>query len=394
MSPVNALPPNSKGFHDVFGNAWEWTEDYFSALPGFQVHPFYEDFSTPCFDGLHHVITGGSFMSTGNEASVHARFHFRPHFYQHASFRLVEAVDAIGEMVTTDMDAPGPYVGNYPFRRSHSSLLAQLQQGASGQAGNSHGAVTIDQLTSQYFGTLPSVFPASLQYANVAKNITAYLQNHMEGGLQGKRILDVGCAVGALTFAFAQCQAESVIGIDHNKAAIDLAKGILKEREIQYNLPFAPGSKETQQMVTMLSADATIVDVAASKVSFRQADAMCLPAEMQGFDIVVLQNVLSTVSSPNSVLGRLAGVRGLLRTGGMLVVLDKYDWVEERTPRSLWIGGYTEGGKYIHPVQALTERLKDEFDFQHKEEVSIVWRETLQSFKGEQLYLTVYKRTK
>lgn len=31
---------------------------YFSALTGFQVHPFYEDFSTPCFDGLHHVIQG------------------------------------------------------------------------------------------------------------------------------------------------------------------------------------------------------------------------------------------------------------------------------------------------------------------------------------------------
>jgi formylglycine-generating enzyme required for sulfatase activity len=47
------------------GNAWEWTSDYFAALPGFEVHPFYEDFSTPCFDGLHHVIQGGSFISTG-----------------------------------------------------------------------------------------------------------------------------------------------------------------------------------------------------------------------------------------------------------------------------------------------------------------------------------------
>lgn len=27
MSPVNALPENKKGFHDVFGNAWEWMED-------------------------------------------------------------------------------------------------------------------------------------------------------------------------------------------------------------------------------------------------------------------------------------------------------------------------------------------------------------------------------
>jgi formylglycine-generating enzyme required for sulfatase activity len=64
-SPVAALPANSKGFHDVFGNSWHWTEDFFSPLHGFEVHPFYEDFSTPCFDGLHHIIQGGSFMSTG-----------------------------------------------------------------------------------------------------------------------------------------------------------------------------------------------------------------------------------------------------------------------------------------------------------------------------------------
>lgn len=25
MSPVTALPANDRGFHDVFGNAWDWT---------------------------------------------------------------------------------------------------------------------------------------------------------------------------------------------------------------------------------------------------------------------------------------------------------------------------------------------------------------------------------
>ena len=126
MSPVDAYKPNSKGFSDVFGNAWEWTEDYFAPLPGFEVHPFYEDFSTPCFDGLHNVIQGGSFISTGDEASVHSRFHFRPHFYQHASFRVVEQVSP--QMLTSDTDAPGPFVGNYPFRRSHEKMLESMQQ--------------------------------------------------------------------------------------------------------------------------------------------------------------------------------------------------------------------------------------------------------------------------
>ena len=36
-SPVNALPPSTKGFHDTMGNSWEWAEDHFAAFPGFKV---------------------------------------------------------------------------------------------------------------------------------------------------------------------------------------------------------------------------------------------------------------------------------------------------------------------------------------------------------------------
>lgn len=34
QNPVNDLPPSEKGFHDVFGSAWEWAEDHFAAFPG------------------------------------------------------------------------------------------------------------------------------------------------------------------------------------------------------------------------------------------------------------------------------------------------------------------------------------------------------------------------
>lgn len=73
---------------DIFGNLWQWCEDHFHPLPGFAVHPLYEDFSTPCFAGEHQMILGGSFISTGTETSPWARFQFRPHFFQHAGFRL------------------------------------------------------------------------------------------------------------------------------------------------------------------------------------------------------------------------------------------------------------------------------------------------------------------
>ena len=90
-SPVDALPVNdsSTKCYDVMGNVWEWSLDLISALPGFKCDKLYEDFTIPCMDGHHHIILGGSFISCGNEASVFARYHFRPHFYQHAGFRYV-----------------------------------------------------------------------------------------------------------------------------------------------------------------------------------------------------------------------------------------------------------------------------------------------------------------
>jgi formylglycine-generating enzyme required for sulfatase activity len=57
QSPVSELPPSKKGFHDAMGNAWEWAEDHYAAFPGFKVHPFYEDFSAPCFAGKHQLVS-------------------------------------------------------------------------------------------------------------------------------------------------------------------------------------------------------------------------------------------------------------------------------------------------------------------------------------------------
>ena len=81
-----------------------------AALPGFATHPLYEDFSTPCFDGQHALILGGSFASTGNEASVFSRFHFRPHFHNMLSFRVVRG-EPNPEL--TSHDAAPPYAGGW-----------------------------------------------------------------------------------------------------------------------------------------------------------------------------------------------------------------------------------------------------------------------------------------
>ena len=49
-------PASNTGFHDTFGNVWEWAEDHFNGLPGNKTHYLYDDFSSPCFDGRHNCI--------------------------------------------------------------------------------------------------------------------------------------------------------------------------------------------------------------------------------------------------------------------------------------------------------------------------------------------------
>ena len=87
--PVNMFEQGP--FFDVIGNVWQWTETPITGFPGFKVHPMYDDFSTPTFDGKHNLIKGGSWISTGNEATIHSRYAFRRHFYQHAGFRYIES---------------------------------------------------------------------------------------------------------------------------------------------------------------------------------------------------------------------------------------------------------------------------------------------------------------
>ncbi|CAF0742492.1 unnamed protein product [Rotaria sordida] len=105
-SESSVFSQSAAPFNDLYGNVWQWLGDHFHPLPGFKINRLYDDFSTPCFDGEHQMIAGGSFISTGDQASVHARFHFRPHFFQHAGARVVRTrSEAIGGQVEERLGA-------------------------------------------------------------------------------------------------------------------------------------------------------------------------------------------------------------------------------------------------------------------------------------------------
>jgi 5-histidylcysteine sulfoxide synthase len=109
---------------EILGNTWHWLIDQFNPLDGFKIDPLYDDFSTPCFDGRHQMIRGGSFISCGHEASMWARFHFRPHFYQHSGFRMAATLNGSNDNGATLLLKSKEYV--HPRRQN---ILDQMNTG-------------------------------------------------------------------------------------------------------------------------------------------------------------------------------------------------------------------------------------------------------------------------
>jgi len=94
-TPVGMNPKGATtdGFNDVYGNVWDWLMDDFYALPGYETHYLYEDFSEPYMDDKHAMLLGGAWASSGSSASKWYRLWFRKHFFQHAGFRLAQSLD-------------------------------------------------------------------------------------------------------------------------------------------------------------------------------------------------------------------------------------------------------------------------------------------------------------
>eukprot|EP00978_Attheya_sp_CCMP212_P016111 scaffold41953_cov53-Attheya_sp.AAC.3 len=206
QNPVNYFAPSHTGHRDTTGNVWEWTEDHFNPLKGFEVHHVYDDFSTPCFDGKHHMIVGGSFISTGDEASVFARFHFRPHFLQHSGFRLVASEDA---PPCTTLEQPVYFPG--------ATGPSSTDDDSSGN--NTSDPVNVyetDDLLHMYLGLH---YPTSGEAEGVDlmlmhKNAplhglrfpqrVAQLLTSLNPERTNNRALDIGCAVGGASFELAK----------------------------------------------------------------------------------------------------------------------------------------------------------------------------------------------
>jgi putative 4-mercaptohistidine N1-methyltranferase len=367
----------SNAFCDVFGNAWQWCEDHFAALPGFAVDPLYEDFSTPCFDGRHNLIMGGSFASTGGETSPWARFHFRRHFFQHAGFRLAQSVDPAGNLETTCQDAPPPHAGDGPCcsrkKQAAPPTRYESREGL-GQYLLLHFGSRGE--TSRYSFLPENCFDFPRRCANLLREAA------QRYGIRTGRALDLGCAVGRAAFELTR-DFQSIRGIDLSAEFIDAANVLREHGRLEYTIR-DEGEIRSHRVATVDP------EIERGRVQFETGDACALPEELGQFDAVLIANLLCRLRNPAACLARLGGRHGIVARGGLALIASPYSWTTDYTPPSAWLGGRAE--KDADSINGLHAVLDTEFDLIEESDEPLVIREHARKFEYIVSHATLWRR--
>jgi len=338
QSPVGSFPASPTGHHDAMGNAWEWTEDHFNPLNGFQIHAFYDDYSMPCFDGRHQMIMGGSFVSSRDSASGFCRSHFRPHFLQHSGFRLV----------SSSSPAPAALLNSSPSEEQEAPRPSK-SEGVTGAEVDGAAGYETQRLVDQYLGFH---FPASqddkvsaiISHSHAPEHAVRFSQQVAQllieatASSSGLRALDVGCAVGGTSFELAAGGFEEVVGIDNSAAFIAAAQRMQRGEAVRFKVPLEGELKAELCAQHEPNVDASVRE----RVSFRRGDACRLEedaAQLGSFDGAVIANLLCRLPDP---LACLDGLQAVIKPGGAVVIATPFSWLEEFTPKSKWLGGYAD----------------------------------------------------
>ena len=330
-------------FYDLIGNVWQWTETPIAGFSGFQVHPYYDDFSTPTFDTQHNLIKGGAWISTGNEATRDSRYAFRRHFFQHAGFRYVAAEQELEKpeaMYETD--------------------------------------AAVAQYCDAHYG--PDKFGVANFPAQLAQICIAAM-----GDRPKQRALDLGCAVGRASFELARAFS-AVTAIDFSARFIRIAFQMQDKGIIHYQLP------EEGEIVSF--HESRLSDFAlqetAGRVEFVQGDAHNLKPQFTGYDLVLAANLLDRLYDPAHFL---TTIHARINPGGLLVIASPYTWLEEFTSKEKWIGGIRRAGEPVTTLQGLQELLTTHFRMcEGPREIQFVVRETARKYQHSFAQLTIWER--
>lgn len=326
-------------FYDVLGNVWQWTETPITGFAGFKVHPAYDDFSTPTFDGKHNLIKGGSWISTGNEATYHSRYAFRRHFYQHAGIRLVES--------------------ETPLKIQHNEYETDEE-------------VTL--ACEKDWNSEPNF---SKQLSELIFNTVDFPEN--------KHIIDFNADTGRLAFELAT-KFGKVTAVDFSARFVKMSIQLRDNGFIRYT------TKDQGDLVHFREVVLRDYNLGNGKdeICFFQGDVNNLKPNFTGYDVLVLPDILQDIAKPRQFLKSLLE---RMNPDTMLIIASDYDWDLKKTEHKYWLGGYKKDGEPVTPLDALKKTLNNDFTL-HSEpvEMQLLLPQHSRKTVVKQMQITVWKR--
>ncbi len=333
------------GFFDILGNVWQWTESPIDGYDGFEIHPVYDDFSAPTFDGKHNLFKGGCWISTGNYAIKDSRYAFRRHFFQYSGLRYVEAAPL-----------PEPEVGVYET----------------------------DEMVAKYIEF--HYGENDLQVPNFPVACVQEIQKFLDG-VPTKKALDIGCATARSSFELAKTF-DQVDAVDFSVRLIETPTNLQKSGKQRY-VVIDEGELQSYREVKL--EDFPGYHEVKDKISFMQGDACNLTEKYDNYDLVFAGNLLDRLYDPGMFLQL---IKGRVNSGGLLVIVSPYRWLEEHTPRDRWLGGFkANNGESFTTREGLSAALTPDFSLINEpKDVPFVIRETTRKFQYGFSEFTVWKR--
>ncbi|MEM7453625.1 MAG: 5-histidylcysteine sulfoxide synthase [Planctomycetota bacterium] len=334
------------GFFDVLGNVWQWTETPIDGFDGFEVHPAYDDFSAPTFDGKHNLFKGGCWISTGNYAIKDSRYAFRRHFFQFSGLRYVEA-EALPEPETSVYET--------------------------------------DSMVSQYIEFHWG--EQNFDVPNFPVTCVNEIRKHI-GERSTQRALDIGCATARSAFELATIF-DHVDAVDFSVRLLEAPVNLQNSGRQRYVIK-EEGELHLFREILLDNFEgyAGVKD----KIALMQGDACNLVEKYDDYDLVFAGNLLDRLYDPACFLNL---IKERIRPGGLLVLASPYTWTEEHTPRDRWLGGFKAAtGESYTTLEGLTETLAPEFSMTAEPvDIPFVIRHHKRKFQYGISELTVWTKT-
>jgi len=297
--------------YDVIGNVWQWTETPITGFPGFEVHPIYDDFSTPTFDGKHNLIKGGSWISTGNEATRHSRYAFRRHFYQHAGFRMVQSNQ------------------NLNIRTDEYETDIEVAESCESQWGDFFN----NQICFQ---------------SNLSDLIVSHVQNKTI-----RKVLVLNVETGRLAFEMAQ-HYDKIDALDFSARFIRIPIQMQENGLARY---LAKHEGKLNYYRELLISNTKFESVK-HRIMFMQDNPNNIKPIYSFYDLIVVPNLLEKLIDP---LHFLSEIHHRINEGGFLVIASNYDWPSEHYINNTAIGGYKKDGEPVANFDSLKDILSKHF---------------------------------